>query len=331
MEKKDNRDIVKRRILVLTSYLYQYTDEDHQISSDDLVVFLKDQGVPANKKTLKNDLDLMVDAGLDIVTVSSKPNRYFWGSRQFEMPELKLLIDAVSSSRFITEKKSRELTKKLTELASVNQKKELRRHVHAAGGRVKPKNEGIYYTVNDINEAINKHKRIAFRYFEYDGEKHRVYRNDGHEYELSPYDLIWNNDFYYVVGYSKEHDNVSVFRVDRIDKVEILTDRAVRRPDDYKIEDYSRRIFEMYDGEIAKVKLECNNETMKYVIDRFGEDVNTKPKGEDHFIATVEVSLSPNFYAWVFRFAGKMKIVAPQKAIDGIGEMIDSFIGTNEC
>lgn len=328
---KENRDIVKRRILVLTNFLYEHTDEDHQITSDDLVAFLKEQGVPANKKTLKNDLDLMVDSGLDIVTVSSKPNRYFWGSRHFEMPELKLLIDAVSSSRFITEKKSRELTKKLTELASVNQKKELRRHVHAAGGRVKPKNEGIYYTVNDINEAINKHKRIVFRYFEYNGEKQRVYRNDGQEYELSPYDLIWNDDFYYVVGFSREHDNVSVFRVDRIDKVEILKDRAVRRPDDYKIEDYSRRIFEMYDGEIAKVKLECNNEVMKYVIDRFGENVNTKPKREDHFIATVEVSLSPNFYSWVFRFAGKMKIVAPQKAIDGIGEMIDSFIGANEC
>lgn len=328
MEKKDNRDIVKRRILVLTSYLYQYTDEDHQISSDDLVAFLKDQGVPANKKTLKNDLDLMVDAGLDIVTVSSKPNRYFWGSRQFEMPELKLLIDAVSSSRFITEKKSRELTKKLTELASVNQKKDLRRHVHAAGGRVKPKNEGIYYTVNDINEAINKHKRIAFRYFEYDGEKHRVYRNDGHEYELSPYDLIWNNDFYYVVGYSKEHDNVSVFRVDRIDKVEILNDRAVRRPDDYKIEDYSKRIFGMYDGETVRVRLECKNEVMKYVIDRFGEDVETRANDKDHFIAGVEVSLSPNFYAWVFRFEGKMKILSPRSAVKKIEEMATAVISS---
>jgi len=320
---KENRDIVKRRILVLTNFLYEHTDEDHQITSDELVTYLKEQGVPANKKTLKNDLDLMVESGLDIVTVSSKPNRYFWGSRQFEMPELKLLIDAVSSSRFITEKKSKELSKKLTELASVNQKKDLRRHVHAAGGRVKPKNEGIYYIVNDINEAINSHKRIAFRYFEYDGEKNRVYRNDGNEYELSPYDMIWNDDFYYVVGYSREHDNVSVFRVDRINKVEILKDRAVRRPDNYKIEDYSNRIFEMYDGEAVKVKLECKNEFMKYVIDRFGEDVDTKPKGKDHFVANVEVSLSPNFYAWIFRFEGGMKIVSPKKAVNKMREMAE--------
>ena len=320
MENDKNKDIVKRRILVLLHYLYTQTDEEMQITSDDLVAYLHDQGVPANKKTLKNDLDLMVDAGLDIVTVSSKPNRYFWGSRQFEVPELKLLIDAVSSSRFITEKKSRELVRKLSELASVNQKNELRRHVHGTGGRFKTRNENIYYTVNDINEAINKHKRIAFRYFEYDGEKSKVYRNDGKEYELSPYDMIWNNDFYYVVGYSREHSNISTFRVDRIERIEILNERAVKKPAGYSIEDYSTQIFEMFEGERTKVRLECKNELMKYVIDRFGEDVETKPKDEHHFVATVSVSLSPNFYAWVFRFAGNIKILSPKKAV---GEIID--------
>lgn len=326
----ENRDIVKRRVLVLIDFLYKKTDEDHQITSDELISYLKDNGVPANKKTLKSDLDLMVDAGLDIVTVSSKPNRYFWGSREFEMPELKLLIDAVSSSRFITEKKSRELVKKLSELASVNQKSELRRHVHGTGGRFKTRNENIYYSVNDINEAINKHKRIAFRYFEYDGEKNRVYRNDGKEYELSPYDMIWNNDFYYVVGYSREHTNISTFRVDRIDKIEILNERAVKKPVGYSIEDYSTQIFEMFEGERTKVGLECKNELMKYVIDRFGEDVETRPKDEDHFIATVKVSLSPNFYAWVFRFGGGMRILSPKKAINKINEMATAVFEASE-
>ena len=325
-ETEKNRDIVKRRVLVLLQFLYKETDEDHQITSDELVAYLKENGVPANKKTLKSDLDLMVDAGIDIVTVSSKPNRYFWGDRQFEMPELKLLIDAVASSRFITEKKSRELTRKLTDLASVNQKKELRRHIHAAGGRVKPRNEKIYYIVNDINEAINKRRRISFRYFEYDGEKNRVYRNDGNEYELSPYALFWNDDFYYVVGWSREHDNVSVFRVDRIDTIRILGERAVKKPEGYSIGDYSRRIFEMYDGETARVTLECENFLMKYVIDRFGEDVNTHPKGNDRFVANVEVALSPNFYAWVFRFAGGMRILAPQNAVDRLVEMAEEVL-----
>ena len=321
-----NKDIVKRRVLVLINYLYEHTDEEHQITSDDLVAYLKNEGVPANKKTLKSDLDLMVEAGLDIVTVSSKPNRYFWGSRQFEMPELKLLIDAVTTSRFITEKKSRELVKKLTELASVNQKTELRRHLHGAGGRFKAKNENIYYTVNDINEAINKRRRIAFRYFEYDGSKNRVYRNDGGEYELSPYDLIWNNDFYYVVGYSREHNNVSTFRVDRIDKVEILNERVVKKPAGYKVENYSTGIFEMFEGETVRVRLECKNELMKYVIDRFGEDVDTKPRGDDYFVATVNVSLSPNFYAWVFRFEGNMIVLSPKRAVDKIEKMANVII-----
>lgn len=322
----NNKDVVKRRVLVLINYLYEHTDEKHQITSDDLVAYLKNSGVPANKKTLKSDLDLMVEAGFDIVTVSSKPNRYFWGNRQFEMPELKLLIDAVTSSRFITEKKSRELVKKLTELASVNQRDELRRHLHGAGGRFKAKNENIYYTVNDINEAINKRRRIAFRYFEYDGNKNRVYRNDGNEYELSPYDLIWNNDFYYVVGYSREHDNVSTFRVDRVEKVEVLKERAVKKPADYKVENYSTSIFEMFEGEKVSVKLECKNELMKYVIDRFGEEVETKPKGNDRFIATINVSLSPNFYAWVFRFEGGMKIISPKNAVSKIKEMANEIL-----
>ena len=326
MENDKNKDIVKRRVLVLLNYLYSQTDEDNQITSDDLVAYLHDQGVPANKKTLKNDLDLMVEAGIDIVTVSSKPNRYFWGNREFEMPELKLLIDAVSSSRFITEKKSRELVKKLSELASVNQRNELRRHVHGTGGRFKAKNENIYYTVNDINEAINKRKKISFRYYEYDGEKHRVYRNNGKKYELSPYDLIWNNDFYYVVGYSREHTNISTFRVDRIDKVEILNERAVKKPAGYSIEDYSTQIFEMFEGERFRVRLECKNELMKYFIDRFGEDVETKSKGNDSFVATVRVSLSPNFYAWVFRFGGEMKIVSPKRAVKEINAMARRII-----
>lgn len=161
----------------------------------------------------------------------------------------------------------------------MNQKKELRRHVHAAGGKFKTRNEKIYYTVNDINEAINKHRKRSFLYFEYDRDKSRVYRNNGNEYELSPYDLIWNNDFYYVVGYSREHDNISTFRIDRIDRIEILKERAVKKLVDYRIEDYSTGIFEIFEGERVRVRLECKNEYMKYVIDRFGESVDTKQKG----------------------------------------------------
>ena len=321
----ENKDVVKRRILALQQYLYEYTDEEHQITSDELVTYLKEQGVPANKKTLKNDLDLMVEAGLDIVTVSSKPNRYFWGDRQFEMPELKLLVDAVSSSRFITQKKSRELGKKLAGLASVNQRDELNRHIYATN-RVKTSNELIYYTVDTINEAISKRKQISFQYAEYDGDKNKILRNDGEVYELSPYALFWNEDYYYVVGYSNKHENVSVFRVDRLHKPEIIKAKAVKRPDGFNLGDYSKQIFEMYDGEEVRVRLECRNDLMKYIIDRFGEDVETKRSGNEYFIATVQVALSPTFYGWVFQFGGEMRILSPKKAITEIMQMADTLM-----
>lgn len=316
----NNKDIVKRRLMVLIKYLYEYTDENHQITSDELIQYLQKSNVPANKKTLKNDIDLMVEFGLDIVTVSSKPNRYFWGERRFEIPELKLLIDAVSSSRFITQKKSRQLGEKLSGLASINQKQELKRHVYATN-RVKSSNEQIYYSVDKVNEAINKGKRISFQYSEYDGNKKKILRNNGEVYELSPYALFWNEDFYYVVGYSEKHNNVSAFRADRLHNPEILDKKAVAQPSDFDIDNYSGAIFEMYDGEDVEVSLECKTYLMKYIIDRFGEEVKTKRRSDEYFIVTVNVALSPIFYGWVFQFGGDMRILSPKKAVEDITEM----------
>ena len=325
MTDEKNKDIVKRRILTLLRLLYEETDEDHPLDTFQILEYLKEQGVPANRKTLKSDLDALVDAGMDIITISSKPNRYFWGERVFEMPELKLLIDAVSSSRFITQRKSRELSEKLATFAGSGQRDQLERHLFASK-RVKSGNELIYYTVDSINEAISQGKKIAFKYTEYDGAKHIRFRNDGEVYELSPYALFWNEDFYYVVGYSEKHGNVSSFRVDRLHKPEVLEEKAVPAPSDFDLQDYSRRIFEMYDGEAVRVTLECKNELMKYVIDRFGEEVETRVLDQDRFLAEVEVALSPTFYAWVFRFAGDIKILSPGVAVSEITRMAQRLV-----
>lgn len=241
------------------------------------------------------------------------------------MPELKLLIDAVSSSRFITQKKSRQLGRKLSELASINQKKELKRHVYAIN-RVKSSNEHIYYYVDTINEAINLGRKISFQYSEYDGNKKKILRNDGEEYELSPYALFWNEDYYYVVGYSEKHANVSVFRTDRLHKPKILDEKAATPPEDFALDNYSHKIFEMYSGETVKVKLECKDYIMKYVIDRFGEDVETTKKSDEYFTVIVEVDLSPTFYSWVFQFGGDMRILTPKKAVNDIMNMANSII-----
>lgn len=317
-EMSDNT--MKRRMFLLQKLLYDETDEEHQISTFEILEYLEKEGVPTNRKTLKKNLDVLVEQGMDIVTVVSKPNRYFLGAREFELPELKLLLDAVCSSRFITQKKSRQLTKKLTDLASNSQKKELERHVYPTN-RVKPRNECIYYTVDRINDAISRKKKISFQYTEYTAEKKKVFRNDGEVYVISPYVLFWNDDFYYVVGFSDKHENVSVFRVDRLHEPTVLEEKAVKKPKGFRIDDYSKRIFEMYDGETVEVRLECKNRLMKYIIDRFGENVKTKVNSEETFVATVGVALSPTFYGWIFQFCGDIQIQWPEKAVEEMKEM----------
>ena len=322
---KKDKDMVKARLVVLARMFYTLTDEDHQMTNTEILRYLEENKVPANEKTLRGDIRLLHDLGLDIVTVVSRPNRYYWGRRTFELPELKLLIDAVSSSRFITRKKSHDLGIKLSELASENQKKELKRNVYATN-RVKNSNEAIYGMVDVINEAINRHRTITFRYREYTGELKPVLRNEGEEYELSPYALYWNEDFYYVVGWSEKHSNISAFRVDRLVDPEITENRAVKKPDTFDIDDYSRRIFEMYDGEPTEVELLVKDDFAKYIVDRFGTNIETYPSENGYFKVSVEVSLSPTFYAWVFRFGGEIKILSPEKAVSEMRGMIERSI-----
>ena len=290
-----------------------------------ILEYLKSQKIHSNDKTLRRDMKLLSELGFDVIVEHSKPNRYYIGDRGFDLAEVKLLIDAVASSRFVTERKSRELGEKLAKLASENQRPQLIRHIHATN-RVKSDNPENFYNVDIVNEAINNRKKIAFKYTEYNRYKEKVFRNSGEIYELSPYALFWNEDFYYVVGWSDKHGNVSVFRTDRLSKVEILVEDAVPEPEDFNLEDYSRKVFEMFDGEEVDVVLECKNEFMKYIIDRFGEDVDTDPIYRTTFEARVRVALSPTFYAWVFTFEGGIRIVSPEKAVEDIVKMAKKLV-----
>ena len=306
-------NIMKRRLLLVQKLLYENTDEQHPLTTFEILEYLQDKGIVTNRKTLKGDIDLMVESGMDIITVQSKPNKYFWGAREFEQAELKLLVDAVSSSRFITQRKSRIITKKIMSLSSINGREELKRNIYAAG-RIKADNESFLYIVDTVNEAITRKRKISFQYTDYTPEKKKILKNDGEVYILSPYALFWNDDYYYAVGYSDKHKNVSSFRVDRICNIRMSDEKSVREPDDFSLERYSRQIFEMYDGDTVRVKLECRNELMRYVIDRFGEDVATEIATEKTFYAYPEVALSPNFYSWLFTFAGEIRIIAPERA-----------------
>ena len=320
----DNR-LSKARLLMLVKMLYEKTDDENKMTTNEILDHLRSLKIHSNDKTLRRDMALLQELGFDVIVEHSKPNRYFMGNHGFQLPEVKLLIDAVASSRFITEKKSCELGDKLAMLASENQRQMLTRHIHVTN-RAKTDNKGIYYTVDLVNEAITNHKKIAFQYTEYDGNKEKILRNDGEIYELSPFALYWNEDFYYVVGWSDKHENVSVFRADRLFRPEILEEDACPEPEGFNLDDYSRKVFEMYDGEEVDVVLECKNDFMKYIIDRFGEDVDTEPVSDETFQARVRVSLSPTFYAWVFTFEGGIKILEPEKAVDDIVKMAKKIV-----
>lgn len=315
----------KSRVIVLINMFLELTDENHQMTVADIIAYLESQGESTNIKTLRKDIEILQNHGFDLVRVPTRPVRYFMASRTFELPELKLLIDAVSSSRFITQKKSRELAKKLGGQASEYQRKELRRNIYATN-RIKTSNETIYYTVDTVNEAINAGRKISFKYTDYTPELKKAFRNDGEVYTLSPYALFWNEDYYYVVGWSDKHENVSVFRADRLYKPEILKEKAVKKPEDFNLEVYSKQIFEMYDGETVPVRLACRNDLAKYVVDRFGDKLKTKPLSSGSFEVTVEVALSPTFYGWLFGFAGGIRILGPSEVAAAYNEMLSNAL-----
>lgn len=302
----------QNRILLLLQYLQSHTDETHTVSVTDILRYWQEHGITASRKSVYNDVDLLTQLGMDIICVKSTQNRYFIGSRLFELPELKLLADAVESSHFITEKKSAALLEKLGRLTSEHQAGSLDRPVYMAG-TAKPDNETIYYSVDAIQTAIHEKRQISFQYYDYTPQKEKILKHDGYRYLFSPYALIWNRDFYYAVGWSERHGKPAQFRVDRMANVEALEQAAVSVPD-FDPAAYVRQVFGMYDsGQDGQrtVELLCENETMRSVVDRFGEGVETEPVDGSHFRAVAEVVPSPPFYAWVFTFGGKIRIAAP--------------------
>lgn len=310
---KDN----KKRLMIMKEVLEKYSDEEHPITTVQIIDILeKEYDVKVHRTTVGKDINDLIEMGIDVQCQRSTQNRYFMGSRFFELPELKLLVDAVASSKFITEKKSYELISKLGAFASIYQQDEIKRNIRTET-RVKPHNERSFYIVDAINSAINKNKKIRFTYYDYNINKEKVLRNDGKPYVFSPYSLVWNGDYYYVVGFSDKHEKIGSFRVDRIESTpEILHDMAVPMPDNFNISDFTKAVFQMYDEERAVVELKCTADMMKVIIDRFGEDIETQIIDEDHFKVNVRVSLSPNFYGWLFGFGGKIKLLSPDYAVN---------------
>lgn len=301
----------KSRILHLKHFLETYTDENYPATMPDMLAYLQGQGIPASRKTVTLDIEQLMEAGMDVVCNTGRRYEYFIGVRHFELPELKLLADAVQASKFIPAKKSKALIEKLTALTSVHHAREMSRQLYVQQ-QVKTGNVRSYITVDLLHTAINASMQVAFKYCEYDQHKRKVYKHNRYTYVFSPYALLWNSDKYYTVGYSEKHGRIAVFRVDRIASPKLLDAPAVPMPADFDIQFYTKSVFQMYDGASPQnVTLQCENSLMNNIIDRFGEGVETVILDDGHFIAMVELSASPAFFGWVFSFGGRMKITAP--------------------
>ncbi len=311
------------RILYLYKLLKQYTDPDHSLSTNQIRAIMEEKyGLTMHRTTVPSDVALLQAAGIPIHAKRSSVMLYHMEDTEFEIPELKILIDAVESSKFITVSKCRRLVDKLTSLTSIHNAEKLRRNLHISG-RVRSGNEKGYYIVDAINDAINERLQISFLYTEYNEKKQLILRNDGKPYIVSPFMLIWNGDFYYLVGYYHEKNRVSTFRVDRIlMQPEILENPAAPIPEDFDIAHYTREVFRMYDNqEQQQVTIVCENSVMKGVIDQFGTDTSVKKVDKEHFSTKVNVCTSPTFYAWVFQWRGAVRIAGPESVQKEYEEM----------
>lgn len=311
MPKSDNQ---KLKILYIYEYLMKYSNENHPVKAAELIEMLEKKDISCDRKTIYSDIRALQDYGLDIEIQPGRNGGYFVASRIFELPELKLLIDAVQSSRYLTEKKSRELIGKLCAQCNEEDARFVRRNVFVSG-RVKSMNESIYYNVDTIQEAIGENKQITFRYFDWDMKGQRAYREKA--YAASPYGLLQDNENCYLLAYSQRH-GVTSYRVDRMANITLLEEKRLPCPElaDTNLQQHANRMFQMFAGEMADVKMRFHKTLLNVVIDRFGKETMLIPDGNEHFIFTVKVAVSPMFLSWVIGFGGLAKILYPQSVAD---------------
>lgn len=317
----------KLKLLYLMKILLEQTDEEHPLSVPQLIAELKRYDVSAERKSIYDDLECLRLFGLDICSVKSKSYGYFVASRDFELPELKLLVDSVQASKFITKKKSLELISKIEGLAGKYAATKLRRQVYVTN-RVKTVNEQIYYNVDKIYEAISENRQITFRYFELDVDKRKVYRKDGGLYCESPLALSWDDENYYMIVYKKKYGNFAHYRVDKMDGIELSDDKRDLPEQDFDLSEYTKSVFSMFGGKAVNVSVKFENSLAGVVFDRFGTDVPTMRVDENHFVCNLNVSVSPVFLGWLVGFGSKVEILSPDFVVDEMKELIKQLSNT---
>ncbi len=313
-----NESGVKARLLFLERYLLEHTDDNHVLTTEEIVELCKKHGYRTQRLTVADDMASLADAGLDLIseripTPKTAAKAYHIGSRLFELAELKMLVDAVCSSRFITAEKSDLLISKLSKLTNEQNRQSLFRKV-INEDRLKTTNHSVFVSIDLIQSAIGQRRKMSFRMWDYTPEKQKVLRHDGELYIASPCALIWNDDRYYMAAWSDKREKIVKYRVDRMCGLEILQEPAVEKPD-FNPSEYARTVIRMYDGDLpeTRVTLRCENDLMQNLLDRFGEDTSTEIVNEESFRAFVKVVPSSTFLSWVFQFQGGILIESPEE------------------
>ncbi len=318
----------KLKILYVMEFLLRNSDEEHPVSVSQIAEYLESHDIPAQRKSLYDDIEALRKYGLDIIqTNRGKVYGYYVASRDFELPELKLLVDSVQSSKFITRKKTSALIRKIERLASVHDAQLLQRQVYVQN-RIKTMNESIYYNVDEIHNGISQNRKIKFMYFDLTVTKERSYRKNGEYYVMSPYALTWDNQNYYLVAFDSGAGIIKHFRVDKMTDISMI-DEPRDGQGAYKALDmaeYSKSIFGMFSGEPEPVRLRFSNHMVGAVLDRLGHDIMLIPDGDDHFIVTADVVVSPQFFAWVFGFEDMAQILGPDEVIDQMVNHVKSVM-----
>ena len=318
----------KFKLYYLAKIMTEKTDDEHYITMPQIIEALAEHGITADRKSIYKDLKDLEELGIE-VEGETVGNRYHYHvvGRQFELPELKLLVDAIQSSKFITIKKSNELIRKLETLVSRYEAAKLQRQVFVSG-RIKTMNESIYYNVDEIHNAIAENRKIRFQYYQWNVNKEMKLRHDGAYYHISPWGLSWDNENYYLVGYDSAADMIKHYRVDKMLHI-YMSDEKREGKEYFKQLDmavYTKKSFGMFGGEEEHVKLLMHNDLAGVIIDRFGKDIVMMPADEDHFIVYVDVRVSKRFLFWVFALGDGAKIIGPERVVKQAGKCIKDLM-----
>ena len=314
----------KLKLLYLIKIFTEDTDDRHALTLPQIAQKLDAYGISAERKTLYQDFGLLRDFGFDIIGQQVGRNYYYHiGNRRFELPELKLLVDSVQSAKFITDKKSNTLIRKLEGMVSKYEARQLQRQV-IISGRIKAMNESIYFNVDKLHEAIGTDRRIRFKYFRWNTDKEMELRKNGAWYQVSPWALMWDDENYYLVGYDAEDGKIKHYRVDKMWRISVVDKKREGREQfkAFNMPRYTKSLFGMFGGEEVKVTLEAENGMVGILIDRFGKDIPIQPVDAEHFRTSVVVAVSSQFLGWIMALGDGVRITGPDKVVDRMKEEI---------